>query len=372
MHDEYNALIKNNTWTLVPRPTDAKVIHYMWLFWHKNLADGTLSHYKACLIANGSTQHATEILERAHMVNCNLSRTLVDTESKIGVAYSDADYPGCHTTGRSTSGYCVFLGNNLIYWSSKRQPMLSRSNAEAEYCGVANDVAGTCWLRNLLHELHKSLSFATLVYRDNLYLFEGSRDQVGFQYSNYYSIKEYPRTYNEAMQSRDIAFWKEAIHDEIGSIMGNDMCALSDLPPGCKPLGIDKFKARLQPEGFVMLGFSMKDMGEANVILGIKIKRENKGIVITQSYYIEKILKKFNREDCCPVSTPMNPVKKLTPNTGKPVDQIKYSRAIGCLILIFYEWMGVPAWGGVISWAFKKQTCITGPNMESEFMTLTA
>ncbi|GJX67111.1 putative ribonuclease H-like domain-containing protein [Tanacetum coccineum] len=42
----------------------------------------------------------------------------------------------------------------------------------------------------------------------------------------------------------------------------------------------------------------MKDMGEADVILGIKIKRENTGIVITQSHYIEKILKKFNRKDC--------------------------------------------------------------------------
>ncbi|GJX57737.1 zinc finger, CCHC-type containing protein [Tanacetum coccineum] len=57
-----------------------------------------------------------------------------------------------------------------------------------------------------------------------------------------------------------------------------------------------------------------------------------KGIVITQSHYIEKILKKFNREDCSPVSTPMDPVEKLKPNTGKPVDQLEYSRAIGCLM----------------------------------------
>nr|GEU91898.1 hypothetical protein [Tanacetum cinerariifolium] len=76
----------------------------------------------------------------------------------------------------------------------------------------------------------------------------------------------------------------------------------------------------------------MKDMGEADVILGIKIKRENNGIIITQSYYIEKILKKFKREDCSPVRTPMDPVEKFKPNTGKPVDQLENSRAIGFLM----------------------------------------
>ncbi|GJY72972.1 zinc finger, CCHC-type containing protein [Tanacetum coccineum] len=52
-----------------------------------------------------------------------------------------------------------------------------------------------------------------------LYLVEGSRDQVGSQYSYCYTIEKDPRTYNEAMQSRDSVFWKEAIDDEIGSIM---------------------------------------------------------------------------------------------------------------------------------------------------------
>ncbi|GJV81975.1 ribonuclease H-like domain-containing protein [Tanacetum coccineum] len=84
------------------------------------------------------------------------------------VAYSNADWAGCPTTRRSTSGYYVFLGNNLLSWSSKRQPTLSRSSAEAEYYGVANVVAKTCWLRNLLHELHTPLSSAMLVYCDNV------------------------------------------------------------------------------------------------------------------------------------------------------------------------------------------------------------
>ncbi|GJU91630.1 ribonuclease H-like domain-containing protein [Tanacetum coccineum] len=156
-------------------------------------------------------KYAVEILDKAHMANCNPSRTPIDTESKLGsdgdpvtdptlyrslagslqyitftrpdisyavqqlfssstidlVAYSDADWAGCPTTRRSTSGYCVFLGNNLLSWSSKHQPTLSRSSAEAEYRGVANAVAETCWLHNLLCELHTSLSSATLVYCEN-------------------------------------------------------------------------------------------------------------------------------------------------------------------------------------------------------------
>ena len=77
-------------------------------------------------------------------------------------------WAGCPTTRCSTSGYCVFLGNNLLSWSSKRQYTLSRSSAEAEYRGVANAVAETSWLRNLLLELHSPVHSATIVYCDNV------------------------------------------------------------------------------------------------------------------------------------------------------------------------------------------------------------
>ena len=86
------------------------------------------------------------------------------------VVYTDGDWVGFGwpDTRCSTSGYTVFLGGNLVSWSSKRQQVASCSSAEAEYRAVANSVAKASWLRQLQAELHSPLLWSTLVYCDNV------------------------------------------------------------------------------------------------------------------------------------------------------------------------------------------------------------
>jgi hypothetical protein len=82
--------------------------------------------------------------------------------------YTDADWAGCPDTRRSTSGFCIFLGDALVSWSSKRQPVVSRSSAEAEYRGVANAATECYWLRNLLSELGITVNKASIIFYDNV------------------------------------------------------------------------------------------------------------------------------------------------------------------------------------------------------------
>ncbi|GJT23380.1 ribonuclease H-like domain-containing protein [Tanacetum coccineum] len=104
--------------------------------------DPTLYH---CLAGGLQEPHFAalkRILRYVHgTVEFGLKLYVSATTSLVG--YTDADWAGCPSTCRATSGYCVFLGENLLSWSSKRQHTLSRSSAEAEYRGVANVVAKT-------------------------------------------------------------------------------------------------------------------------------------------------------------------------------------------------------------------------------------
>ena len=76
----------------------------------------------------------------------------------------------------------------------------------------------------------------------------------------------------------------------------------------------------------------MKDLGEADVILGIKIKTDGGRIKLIQSHYIEKILKRFHVFEKAPLSIPMGANEKLLPYKGYVISQLEYSKIIGSLM----------------------------------------
>ena len=67
-------------------------------------------------------------------------------------AYCDADWAGCPDTRKSLIGYYVFLGDALISWRLKKQTMVSRSSAEAEYRSMATTTCEVTWLLFLLRD----------------------------------------------------------------------------------------------------------------------------------------------------------------------------------------------------------------------------
>ncbi|GKE03657.1 ribonuclease H-like domain-containing protein, partial [Tanacetum coccineum] len=149
----YHSLVGDLQYLTFIRPDISYVVHQVCLYMH-DPREPYFSSLKRIL------RYVRATLDFGLQLYASSTRSLV--------AYSDADWAGCPTTRHSTSGYCVFLGDNLLSWSAKRQHTLSRSSPQAEYQCVANIVAETAWICILLRKLHMPLSSATLVYCDNV------------------------------------------------------------------------------------------------------------------------------------------------------------------------------------------------------------
>jgi hypothetical protein len=98
----------------------------------------------------------------------NLSLQIVKSRSTVVSTFANADWTGCPNDRRSTGGFAVFFGSNLISWSAWKQSTVSRSSTGAEYKALTNATAEVMWIQKLLQELRVSSPRSTQLWCDNI------------------------------------------------------------------------------------------------------------------------------------------------------------------------------------------------------------
>ncbi|XP_022877089.1 uncharacterized protein LOC111395341 [Olea europaea var. sylvestris] len=104
-------------------------------------------------------------ITHAGTLRFGLSFTLSSSQELL--AYSNADWAGWLDTHRSISGYAIYFGDNLVSWSSKKQPTVSHSSYEYEYRALALTASEVKWLQHLLRDLRVSHSSPPAILCDN-------------------------------------------------------------------------------------------------------------------------------------------------------------------------------------------------------------
>ncbi|XP_015934834.1 uncharacterized mitochondrial protein AtMg00810-like [Arachis duranensis] len=106
-------------------------------------------------------------------------------------AYSDADWAGDPTDRRSTTGYCLFLSDSLIFWRVKKQTFTARSSSKAEYRAVADTTAEIVSIRWLLEDLGAPQSSPTDVFCDNRSAIQIAHNNVFHEHTKRIEIDYY-------------------------------------------------------------------------------------------------------------------------------------------------------------------------------------
>ncbi|GAA0171304.1 transmembrane signal receptor [Lithospermum erythrorhizon] len=110
----------------------------------------------------------TFVVNQASQAMHSQTRSHLISAKRILRYLADSDWAGCPTTRRSTIGFCVLLGANLLSWSSKKQPTVSWSSTKAEYRALPSAAAEVTWLQYLLKDLQVSLFAAPTALCDNI------------------------------------------------------------------------------------------------------------------------------------------------------------------------------------------------------------
>ncbi|GKA43538.1 auxin efflux carrier component 2 [Tanacetum coccineum] len=254
IQSEIDSIVHNNTWKLVDLPSGHKPIGHKWIFKKKLRPDGTIEKYKARLVAKGYHQ-------------------------KKGQDFFDTYSPVTRITSIRTLIAIAAIHNLIIHQMDVKTAFLNGELDEEIYMQQPEGFV----VKGQEHKVYKLVK--------SLYDLKQAPKQwhEKFDYtllSNDFQINEcdkcvYVKQYKNAFV---IIF----LYVDDMLIMGTNMDVINQTKK-------------------MFSSFDMKDMGEVDVILGIRIQKNSNGYILTQSHYIEKTLKKFRQYDDRPVVTPFDP-----------------------------------------------------------------
>ena len=283
MSDEFRSLEVNQTWELVPRPTDQNVIGCRWVYKLKRGADGSITRHKARLVAQGYSQ----------------------TE---GIDYEEVFAPVAHA---STIRTLLSFANS--------------NNLEVHQMDVKTAF------------LHGVLDCDLYMEQPEGYVDPDKPDYVCKLNKGLYGLKQAARCWNETLDKHliDSGFVKASadscIYVKIVDQSFVIMAVYVDdvIPVSNDPSFLAAEKAALCQR------FEMVDNGPVEYFLGMLIRRdrENRVLSISQPNYIHDVLVRFGMADCNPVTTPIEPGVKydMLGEEDEPFDTRTYQQAIGCL-----------------------------------------
>ncbi|XP_027338193.1 uncharacterized protein LOC113852144 [Abrus precatorius] len=149
----YRSVVEALQYVSITRPDVAFSINKLCQYMHRPLE----SHWKfvkrVIIYLKGTITHG---LVYSPSENLHLTR------------HCDSNWASDSTDMRSTSGHCVFLGNNIIFWVAKKQNVVSQTSIEAKFRSIASLVVEICLLKSLLTKLKIKVTRPPLIWCDNL------------------------------------------------------------------------------------------------------------------------------------------------------------------------------------------------------------
>jgi histone deacetylase 1/2 len=280
MSDEFNALLSNNTWSLVPPHSSQNVIGCKWVFRIKRNPDGSVARYKARLVAKGFHQQP-------------------------GIDYTDTFSPVIKPQTIKMV-ICIALHHG---WSLSHMDVnnafLNGTISETIYMSQPYGFVHPQYPHHVC-KLHKSL----------------------------YGLKQAPRAWFQALQKflLDYGFQNAKSDTSLfvyvqANVTAYFLVYVDDiLLTGNDPTFLRQFQQALSNR------FSLKNLGTPSHFLGVEFVPTKNGMFLSQQHYIRDLLESTNMHDSKPVSTPMSTSCSLIAPTDTPVcDVTAYQKIIGSL-----------------------------------------